>query len=152
MSARAAARFLPRRMLPALLARSGPRVRGLAGEALAERYLATKRYRILARNWRGSRGELDLVCSLNRLLVFVEVKTRTSRSALSFGSLDAVHRAKRAHILKCAGEYQAQNALRLRRLGLHEMRFDALAVEIPLRRGAPVIIEHWPGAFPAAPT
>jgi putative endonuclease len=56
----------------------GRRVLGARGEALAvSRYLA-EGYEILDRNWRCRQGELDLVAVRDRVLVFCEVKTRSS--------------------------------------------------------------------------
>ena len=47
------------------------------GEDLACRCLRKNGYKILYRNFRGSRGgEIDIVCRDNGTLVFVEVKTR----------------------------------------------------------------------------
>jgi putative endonuclease len=52
---------------------------GQRGEQLAADYLAQQGYRILDRNWRCPAGELDLVLEDANTLVFVEVRTRTSR-------------------------------------------------------------------------
>lgn len=51
---------------------------GQAGEALAERHLKKKGYRILERNYRNRLGEIDLIALDSGTLVFVEVKTRRS--------------------------------------------------------------------------
>ena len=48
------------------------------GEQLAARFLEDKGLRILERNWRFSRAEIDLIAEEGEVLVFVEVKTRTS--------------------------------------------------------------------------
>jgi putative endonuclease len=52
---------------------------GAWGEEIARQYLETKGYRILARNWRTQEGEVDLVAQDGETIVFVEVKTRTSK-------------------------------------------------------------------------
>ena len=49
---------------------------GAWGEALAAEYLRKKRYTILATNFRTRMGEIDLIASNRRYLVFVEVKLR----------------------------------------------------------------------------
>ncbi len=53
---------------------------GLLGEKLGCRYLEQKGYRILERNYcntKGKRiGEIDIVAEKDKMLVFVEVKTR----------------------------------------------------------------------------
>lgn len=50
--------------------------RGAWGEELATQYLRKRGYAILARNFRIRQGELDIVASKGRYLIFVEVKTR----------------------------------------------------------------------------
>jgi putative endonuclease len=49
---------------------------GRLGEDAAARYLVERGYRIVARNVRADRVELDLIARRGPLLVFVEVKTR----------------------------------------------------------------------------
>lgn len=51
---------------------------GEAGEAIAARYLQKKGYRILERNYRNNLGEIDIIAKDRGVLVFVEVKSRTS--------------------------------------------------------------------------
>ena len=51
---------------------------GKKGEQLAVDYLISNGYQILERNWRYSKAEIDLIVRDQELLVFVEVKTRTS--------------------------------------------------------------------------
>ena len=79
---------------------AGRRVLGARGEALtADRYVA-EGYEILDRNWRCRQGELDLVLHRDRVLVFCEVKTRTS---VAFGAgVEAVTREKQLRIRRLA--------------------------------------------------
>ncbi|HID55979.1 TPA: YraN family protein, partial [Candidatus Poribacteria bacterium] len=49
---------------------------GLLGEEIAADFLRRKGYRLLERNIRIGRGEIDLVALDGETLVFVEVKTR----------------------------------------------------------------------------
>jgi putative endonuclease len=51
------------------------------GEEAASRHYLSRGYRLLARNWRCPRGELDLVLTDGSTLVFCEVKTRGSAAA-----------------------------------------------------------------------
>jgi putative endonuclease len=52
------------------------RTKGVEGEALAAAFLEQQGYRVLERNFRFERGEVDLVAKEGDELVFVEVKTR----------------------------------------------------------------------------
>jgi len=49
---------------------------GLSAESRAAAFLIAKGYRIVARRWRSSVGEIDIVARRRRTLVFVEVKAR----------------------------------------------------------------------------
>ena len=69
---------------------------GAVGETLAARYYERLGFEVLARNWRCATGELDLVVGRGDLVVFVEVK---SRSSLAFGHpAEAVTRDKQRRI------------------------------------------------------
>ena len=50
---------------------------GILGERRAARYLALRGYIIRELNWRFGKGEIDLIATTLRDVVFVEVKTRT---------------------------------------------------------------------------
>ena len=49
---------------------------GREGERRAAQYLRQVGYKVLLRNVRLGRGEVDLICRHGQILVFVEVKTR----------------------------------------------------------------------------
>lgn len=72
---------------------SGSSATGATGEDLAAAYLRERGYRILERNYRTRLGEIDLVCQLNNLLVFCEVKTRRSPD---FGGPEGAFNARKA--------------------------------------------------------
>ena len=55
-----------------------PKKLGVLGESLASDYLTHHGYRILERNWRWPRGEIDLIVEKDGEIVFVEVKARRS--------------------------------------------------------------------------
>lgn len=90
------------------------------GETLAKNYLIEKGYRILETNYSAAYGEADIIAEKERVVTFVEVK---SRSSLMYGSpSEAVTRAK-------AGKYIALAADYMRRLapGL-DVRFDIIEI------------------------
>jgi len=110
---------------------------GELGEALAERLLRSKGYRILARNHRTRLGEIDLVCRDRDTIVFVEVKARTSDA---FGSpADAVGSTKRSRLRRLAEEYLAGRGEEDR-----PVRFDVVSVRLD---GPAPAVEHIEGAF-----
>lgn len=51
---------------------------GKEGEAMAEKFLSSKGFTILHRNWRYSHYEIDLIALKNGIPHFVEVKMRSS--------------------------------------------------------------------------
>jgi putative endonuclease len=51
---------------------------GLSAESRAAMFLIAKAYRIVARRWKTTFGEVDIVARRRRALVFVEVKARAS--------------------------------------------------------------------------
>lgn len=94
---------------------------GAAGEAQAARWYQAHGYTVLARNWRCRQGELDLVLSRGGLVVFCEVKTRTSDA---FGApMEAVTRTKQVRLRALAATWIEQAAVRPR-----EVRFDVASV------------------------
>ena len=99
---------------------------------MAAKYLRSKGYRILYRNFRSPRGgEVDLVCRDRRAdtLVFVEVKTR---SGTEFGRpADAVGRDKQRLIARGAVAW-------LKLLGHPDILFRFDIVEVVVTDGKPV--------------
>lgn len=62
--------------------------RGRRGEALAAWWLRLHGWRILGQRVKTRAGEVDIIARRQRMLVFVEVKTRRKREDLSF-AIDA---------------------------------------------------------------
>jgi putative endonuclease len=94
---------------------------GKRGEDLAAEHLLEKGFRIAERNYRAGRMELDLIVWQNeRLLVFVEVKTRAS--AAYGGPIEAVDARKQARMARAAAWYMDS-------IGYDwEIRFDIIAI------------------------
>ncbi|MBV8372950.1 MAG: YraN family protein [Candidatus Eremiobacteraeota bacterium] len=94
--------------------------KGRAGEDRAADFLASRGYRVLARNVRVPGGEIDAVCLDGTTLVIVEVKLRDS---WRFGSpLSAVDARKRATLRRIAADYAQVVA------PTATIRFDVVAV------------------------
>ena len=117
----------------------GGRLLGDRGERKAARFLRRKGYKILARQYSGRLGEIDLIALVEKTVVFVEVKTRRSDTAgLPF---EAVTPAKQKKLTNLALVY-------LKRHGLLEYRarFDVVTVIWPEKAKQPEI-EHYQNAF-----
>lgn len=83
---------------------------GRRGEAVACRHLRLRGYRLLARNLRGHRGEVDLVFLHRGTIVFCEVKTR--REGHAGDPLAAVDEAKRRRILTVGRRWLQERGVR----------------------------------------
>jgi len=51
---------------------------GKKGEQLAAEFLISKGYKIVARNFRFQKAEVDIIARKNNVLAIIEVKTRSS--------------------------------------------------------------------------
>lgn len=80
---------------------------GTFGEDRAAEFLQKAGYRILARNWKSRRLELDIICSKGEELVFVEVKTRTADTLQS--AKEALSPTQQKNLLKAAQDYLTAN-------------------------------------------
>ncbi len=86
-----------------------PLVFGKRSEEIAAQYLCSKGYRILERNYRTPRGELDLIAQDGDVLVFVEVK---ARRGVVFGEPQwAVDARKRQHLIKASLFYLSRKKI-----------------------------------------
>lgn len=118
---------------------SGRKELGRRGEDLAASLLRGAGYRILSRNWRAGRYEIDLVAARDGEVVFIEVKTR--RPGAQRAS-ESVTTAQRRNIGRAAAAWMRANP----REGL-SFRFDLIAVTWP-QNGGPRV-RYIPGAFDA---
>ncbi|HUK56973.1 MAG TPA: YraN family protein [Nitrospiria bacterium] len=83
---------------------------GKQGEAEAVRFLEGRGYRIVGRNIRVGRGEIDLIAYDGDVLVFIEVKAR--RGDRYGGASWAVDARKRRQLTYLAEGYMARRRLR----------------------------------------
>jgi putative endonuclease len=100
---------------------------GARGEKAAARYLRRRGYKILLKNFRSGKAEVDIVARQKDWLVFVEVKTRESEQ---FGApSEAVDRDKQRNLSKAALDY-------LRMLGNPRIHFRFDIVEVIIADGS----------------
>ena len=96
---------------------------GAAGEDRAAAWYRRQGYEVLERNWRCRDGELDLICRRAGVVVFCEVK---ARSSLAFGHpAEAVTAAKQRKVRLLAAVWLATDVLDQRP---RQLRFDVAAV------------------------
>lgn len=109
--------------------------KGLAGEAMAERYLCSMGFQSIACRYRSPYGEIDLIMLDKDALVFIEVKSR-SRNTLAAAEM-AVSPAKQRRIIQTALCYLNEHPEHQNRV----MRFDIVSL------AGDDCIEHLPNAF-----
>ena len=118
--------------------------RGRWGEQRAVEYLVERGYRVLDRNFRFRRCEVDLVVERAGVVVFVEVKCRTRKwGEGTWGGpgpgRSPVSGAQQQRLLKAADAY-----LRSRKGPLPDSRFDLVVVNGTAER---FTVNHLPSAF-----
>lgn len=110
---------------------------GYRGENLAEKYLQNKGYEILDKNFTVAGGEIDIVARKNGVLVFVEVKTRTSDF---FGEgNESVDKQKKKRILYAAEKYLYTKI----KTSDPDFRLDIIEIELDPETGAQKNINHF---------
>lgn len=121
---------------PAVRRKSRTRA-GRVFEECAARFLQQRGYRIVARNWRCRRAEIDIVAWDRGTLVFVEV--RGSRTRGWGDPIESVDRGKRRRLAQGAECFLAAH-----RLDDVPVRFDVVAIRA---RSGRVSVELLPDAF-----
>ncbi len=111
---------------------------GKRGEKLAADYLISKGYKILEKNWRFKKAEIDIIAKDNEgILIFVEVKTR---SYTFYGEPEAfVDEKKKNLLLDAASQY-------MNKVGYEwAIRFDIIGIVID--KSENINISHFEDAF-----
>lgn len=108
--------------------------KGKKAEDAACRYLKRHGYKIVDRNRRLSRGELDIVATQGGILVFVEVKAHQQRDT----SLLAMHPDKCQRFISAAKTWWGLHEL----YAQHQCRFDLILVTPRTIKLLPAKIEH----------
>jgi len=110
---------------------------GINGENIAANFLLNNGYTILHRNWCHGKKEIDVIALKGDLLVFIEIKTRTS---FDFGFPEEAVTLKKQSYLKTAAEAFLENNTQFLKI-----RFDI--VSVLLEKGAIKEILHFEDAF-----
>lgn len=96
---------------------------GRRGEDAAAAYLERQGLQVLERNWRNGRGEVDIVAIDGDVLVFCEVKTRTTLAAGT--PEEAVSATKQRKLTRLAEAYVSAAGLEP-----CSVRFDVISVSV----------------------
>lgn len=114
---------------------------GNRGESIACTHLLRNGYRILEQNWRYDRAEVDIIAEVADLIVFVEVK---ARSTDFFGSPSSfVTDRKQELLMKAAEAYLDQSDID------KEVRFDIIGIVLDPNLPGQTRVEHITDAFSA---
>lgn len=112
------------------------------GEIIAARFLREKGYTICSSNFRCRLGEIDIIASDKRFLVFAEVKTRKEDSR--YLPREAVTATKQRKLLQTAGIYMSRFPSNL------QPRFDVIEVVTSADDSMNIVeINHIIGAYEA---
>ena len=94
---------------------------GKKGEMFAKEYLVSKSYNILNMNFRNYIGEIDIIAMDKNVLVFIEVKTRTS---MKYGyPYEAVNYKKQQKII-----YTSLGYIKQKNIKNTQLRYDIIEV------------------------
>ncbi len=96
--------------------------RGSLGEAVAAHILGTEGWTILERNYRGPRGEIDIIAAKGEVLAFVEVKNWSVFDAGELGVAISSRKARR--IIETSKIFLSRN----REYSDARLRYDVLLV------------------------
>lgn len=94
---------------------------GNEGEAIARKYLKSRKYKILRTNFLSPYGEIDIIAIKNNQLIFCEVKTRSKYSPLT---IEQVNNKKQKKIIRSADFFYSLN----NDLSEFESRFDIILI------------------------
>lgn len=93
---------------------------GKLAEDIATQFLTDLGYTVLERNWRFSKAEVDIIAKDKKILVFVEVKSKTY--AYYGAPEESISSSKERLIIDAAGVYMEQ-------IGHDwEIRFDIISI------------------------
>lgn len=119
---------------------NGNRALGNRGEDIAARFLSRNGYRIIGKSIRTFVGEIDIIAKKGPLIVFAEVKTRSS---LFFGPpYVSITEKKKKKLKQCALCY-----LKMRKITDTPWQIDVISIELGEFTGFIKKIEHFENAI-----
>lgn len=95
---------------------------GNKAEDKAVKYLKSKGYKIIERNYTLPCGEIDIIAQKNKTLVFVEVKYRTNAQEFG-GPISAVNKSKQTRLINTALNY-----IKTKNPSYEALMFDIIAI------------------------
>ena len=96
---------------------------GNSGENTACLFLESKGYRIIEKNYRGNRKEIDIIAQKDGYIIFAEVKTRSSSN---YGApSESVDIRKQQNIISAARKFMLDNG---RIYSRFQPRFDVIEI------------------------
>ena len=110
---------------------------GKKGEDIAVDHLVKNGYKILKRNWKAGKLEVDIIAENKDFCIFIEVKTRSEDYLVPPSA--AVNREKQRSIIFCADKYVRWNNVS------REIRFDVITVT--MMQDETFRVEHIENAF-----
>ena len=122
--------------------RRAPLALGARGEAYAARYLRKRGYKLIVRNRRERKGEIDLIVMDKEHLVFVEVRTRSSED---FMTPEASIRAEKRETVRKT----VRRLIRKHRTAGLRPRIDVVAIIWPAGAKEPSEVRHHQGVIPS---
>lgn len=109
---------------------------GKKGEELAVEYLLKKGYKIVARNYKYQKAEVDIIARKGNILSIIEVKTR---STPEFGNPQEFLKAKQIQrLVKAVDHFVTDHNMDV------EVRFDIIAI---IKNKSGTKLEHLEDAF-----
>jgi len=109
---------------------------GQKGEDLAAEHMKNAGFRILCRNWKWGKHEIDIIAEKKEMIIFVEVKTRSDDFQMHPAT--AVTNEKQRSVIYAADGY-------IRKFDIDkESRFDIITV---IKTGESYQIDHIEDAF-----
>jgi putative endonuclease len=109
---------------------------GQEGEDLAAEHLKKAGYKVLFRNWKWGKYEIDIIAENKDFIAFVEVKTRTDEYQMH--PVTAITKEKQRSIIWAAEGY-------LKKFYIDkESRFDVITI---IKKETEFDIDHIEGAF-----